>query len=91
MRRVLGASSQNLIVVFSKPFARLMAVGFFIAVPIVYKLSETWLSSFAYRTPLKVSDLMMVSSIAVVLVALVLLRQLLQVVRLNPVDNLRSE
>jgi putative ABC transport system permease protein len=91
MRRVLGATSKNLIIVFSKPFFHLMVVGFIIATPIVYKLSETWLSSFAYRTPLKLNDLIMIFSIAIILIVLVLLQQLLRVIRLNPVDNLRSE
>jgi putative ABC transport system permease protein len=91
MRRVLGASSGNLIQVFTKPFARVLLLSFTVSLPMVWKLSEAWLSSFAYRTELQISDLIFTFLFAVILISLVLIRQLVNVVNLNPVDNLRSE
>lgn len=91
MRRVLGASSGNLVQVFTKPFVRVLLVSFVIAIPVIWKLSEAWLSSFAYRTHLHLSDLLLMFMIAFILVTLVLIKQLVNVVHLNPVDNLRRE
>lgn len=91
MRRVLGASSGNLVQVFTKPFVRVLLVSFVVAIPIIWKLSDTWLSSFAYRTHVHLTDLLLMFIIAIILVTLVLIKQLLNVVHLNPVDNLRRE
>jgi putative ABC transport system permease protein len=91
MRRVLGATSRNLIRVFTKPFVRVLFIAFLISLPVAWKLCEAWLSSFAYRTSLQVMDLLMVFGVACMLVTLVLARQLVNVVNINPVDNLRRE
>ena len=91
VRRVLGASSRNLIQVFTKPFVSVLIISFIIAVPLIWKLSEAWLSSFAYRTHLQISDLIFIFVIAMALITLVLIKQLVTVVNLNPVDNLRRE
>ncbi len=91
VRRVLGASSRNLIQVFTKPFVRVLIISFIIASPVIWKLSEAWLSSFAYRTHLQISDLILIFAVAVGLISLVLIHQLINVVNLNPVDNLRRE
>ena len=49
IRKVLGASINQLIVLLSRDFALLIIISFFIAAPITYIYLESWLDNFAYR------------------------------------------
>lgn len=52
IRRVLGASSQNIVRLFTDDFARLILVANVIAWPIGYVVMNRWLERFAYRIDL---------------------------------------
>ncbi len=49
IRKVLGASVQNLILLLSKDFLLLVFIAFIISIPIAWWVSNTWLQDFAYR------------------------------------------
>ena len=54
VRKVLGASRSQLVVILSSHFARLILISFIIAVPVTYYFLSEWLESFAYRIDLNI-------------------------------------
>ena len=49
MRKVLGASVSQIVLLLTKDFTRLVGVAFVVATPVVYLVMSRWLESFAYR------------------------------------------
>jgi putative ABC transport system permease protein len=49
VRKVLGASVSNIVVMMSKDFLKLVLIGLVIAIPIAYYAMEKWLNGFAYN------------------------------------------
>lgn len=52
IRKVLGASVSNIVLLLNKQFTKLVVVSLLIAIPFSYYATEQWLSGFAYRTTL---------------------------------------
>lgn len=52
VRKVLGASSENVMRKVVVPFMLYILIAFVIAVPIIYYLMNEWLSSYNYRITL---------------------------------------
>jgi len=52
IRKVLGASITQIVVLFSREFALLVIVAFIIAGPIAYFMMDGWLNDFAYKISL---------------------------------------
>jgi putative ABC transport system permease protein len=50
VRKVMGASVQSIIVLFSKEFVILIFIGFALAAPMAWYFSSQWLNQFAYKT-----------------------------------------
>ena len=49
VRKVLGASVSNIVVLLSKDFIKLVIVAFVIASPVAWFIMHNWLQDFAYR------------------------------------------
>ena len=49
IRKTLGASVSQVLILFSKEFAILILISFVIAVPVSYYFMQEWLSNFTYR------------------------------------------
>ncbi|MFM7855943.1 MAG: ABC transporter permease, partial [Flammeovirgaceae bacterium] len=49
LRKLLGASVSNIVVMMSKDFLKLVLIGLVIAIPIAYYAIEKWLNGFAYN------------------------------------------
>ena len=92
IRKVMGASSGNLIYLLSRSFLLLLSVSALIALPVTYLFFENVvLTKFPYHTPVQISELF-VGLLAVLLIAFVMIgTQTLKAARSNPVDILRSE
>lgn len=91
IRKVLGASIEQLIVLLSRQFVILVGIASLVAIPLAYWLTIQWLQDFAYSVapspwPFVLSTLAALT-IAVVTVAI----QALRVARANPVEALRAE
>jgi ABC-type antimicrobial peptide transport system permease subunit len=49
VRKVMGASVQSIVLLFTKEFVGLIVVGFLVSAPLSYYFSNQWLSQFTYR------------------------------------------
>src|SRR3990170_451824 len=54
IRKTMGASNAQVLVLLLNIFARLLIIACVIGLPVTYYLASQWLSSFSYRTPLSV-------------------------------------
>ncbi|MGD1893643.1 MAG: ABC transporter permease [Cyclobacteriaceae bacterium] len=91
IRKVLGASVQQIVGLFSREFVKLIFVAFVLAVPLAYYLIQQWLRSFAYT--IEIDVLTFVTSLASILliVLLTVSYQSIKAAMANPVDSLRNE
>jgi putative ABC transport system permease protein len=91
IRKVMGASITQVILLLSKDFAVLVAVAFVIATPLSWYLAETWLSDFANRIPVEAWYVVLSGSIALLIALVTISFQSVKAARENPIDAMRSE
>ena len=91
IRKVLGASVQSLVYLFSKEFTILIFIAFILAAPAAWYLMHTWLNDFAYRIDIGawvfIIAILASASIAWITVGYKALRAALA----NPIKSLRTE
>jgi putative ABC transport system permease protein len=91
IRKVIGASVGNLIMLLSRDFLKLIGLAILIAVPISYWGARKWLENFAYKTTLS-WWIFAAGGGALLLIALIILCiRTLRAALANPVAALRSE
>ncbi|MEM9831179.1 MAG: FtsX-like permease family protein [Bacteroidota bacterium] len=91
IRKVLGASVTNLLVLLSKDYLRLLVVALLIAIPIANYFIREWLNSFAYRVSVHWWIYVLVSIGVLIIALLTISGQTLKAATRNPVDSLRYE
>ena len=91
VRKVLGASSGNILILLLKEFAVLIIVASLLAWPAAYLFTRSWLDRFAYRIDLD-PGVFLVGSLLILLIAFCTISlQAIRAARTNPVDALRDE
>ncbi len=91
IRKVLGASIANILMMISKNFLMLLLVANLVAWPIAYFLMKSLLSNYAYRTSIG-AWIFIVSGIAGIIIALfAVCIKIVRAAFANPVDSLRYE
>jgi ABC-type antimicrobial peptide transport system permease subunit len=91
IRKVLGATVSQLLVLLSKEFLRLVLLAFVIAVPITWWAMENWLEKYTFRISISPWVFLLVGMVILLLtLAVVCLNTLKAAVR-NPVKSLRME
>lgn len=91
VRKVLGASSINIITLLSKEFVRLVAIAFLIAAPVAWLMMHRWLQDFAYRITIGWWVFVLAAVLAILITLLTVGARALRAALANPVDSLRSE
>ena len=91
IRKVLGASVSNLVLMLSKEFALLVGIANLIAWPIAYYAMNRWLQDFAYRIDLEIWAFVLSGFLALFIALTTVSYQAWKVARTNPVDALRYE
>jgi ABC-type antimicrobial peptide transport system permease subunit len=91
IRKVLGASLLDILMLFNKEFILLVFIAFCIASPLTGYIMSDWLNSFAYKVDLSpwIFVLAIVSSIFISVVTISF--QSIKVALANPVDSLKTE
>ena len=91
LRKVLGATSSNIIYLFSKEFILLISIAFVIAAPIAWYFMHQWLQNYPFRIELS-WWLFLIGGLTSVIIALLTVSfQAIKAAIANPVDSLRSE
>ena len=91
VRKVLGASLVQVLLLLSKDYMRLILVAFLLAVPASYFAMSSWLSEFPYRSDLDVWVFILAGLIALAIAALTVSYQTLRVAMANPIQAIRYE
>jgi putative ABC transport system permease protein len=91
IRKVLGASVSNILMLFLKDFFRLVILGFLIATPLIYLVMDNWLEGYAFRIdiPWWVFPVGMIATLLIVLGTISV--QTFRAATANPVEALRDE
>jgi putative ABC transport system permease protein len=91
VRKVLGATVSNIVILLSKQFTRLVLVANIIAWPLAYFAMRQWLQSFAYRIGIGFW-MFVLASVLVFVIALATISFLaVKAALANPADALRYE
>ena len=91
IRKVLGASVHNLVVLLSGDFLKLVLIAILIASPIAWYVMNKWLDNFAYRIALEWWMFGLAGILAVAIALLTISFQSVKAALMNPVRSLRSE
>ena len=91
VRKVLGATVSNLVVLLSKDFIALVLIAFVVTVPLSYFLMEHWLDGFAYRVEIGAGVFMLTGAVVVLMALLTVSYQAVKAALADPVKSLRYE
>jgi len=91
IRKVMGASFAQILVLLSKGFTILVLIGFILAIPVAWYGMTYWLDSFAYHGNISVLSILLAGLLAILIAWLTVSLQTLKAARRDPVDSLRHE
>ena len=91
IRKILGASVTNLILLLSREFIKLVVIAFIFATPLAYYFMTMWLNAFAYRINIGLEVFVFAGGASFIIAWLTVSYQALKVASANPVDALRNE
>jgi len=91
VRKVLGASVNNIVLLLSGSFVRLTLISLLIALPLAWWGMSRWLSDFAYRTNMDPAIYVAAGLVVLLLSLITVAFQAVRAAKTNPVKNLRTE
>lgn len=91
VRKVLGASVESILMMFSREFGLLVIVGFLIAAPAAWYVMNQWLNEFAYKISIGPAIFAEGFVISMLIAILTVGYRSMKAATVNPVESLRSE
>ncbi|QHS57279.1 FtsX-like permease family protein [Mucilaginibacter sp. 14171R-50] len=91
VRKVLGASVQNIVMLLSGHFIKLVLISNLIAWPLAWYVMNRWLQDFAYRINVTWGTFVFVALVSVFIALVTISFQSIKAAIANPVKSLRSE
>jgi ABC-type antimicrobial peptide transport system permease subunit len=91
VRKVLGASLVNIVLLLSSGFTRLILIAIVIATPLSWYVINSWLSGFAYHTSIGWTVFFIASVAAIIISWITVSYESIKVAIVNPIKSLRSE
>jgi len=91
IRKVLGASAQQITLLLCREFFVLVLLANIISWPVAYFVMRNWLQGFAYRANLGVFTFVLTMGLALVIALLTVSFQAVKAAVANPVDALKYE
>ena len=91
IRKVLGATVQQIVVLLSKDFLRLVIAAIVIAIPISWYGINQWLQTFAYRIHFSFVVVAFAGGVVILIALLTVSYQSTKAAMVNPVKSLKSE
>jgi putative ABC transport system permease protein len=91
VRKVMGASSGNILVLLSKEFAKWVLMANIIAWPLAYFVMNKWLQNFAYQTGVGIWPFILSAALALLIALSTVSYQSIKAAVTDPVECLRYE
>lgn len=91
IRKVLGASVANILLLFSKEFTRLVMIAFVIAAPVAYFIMNSWLEDFTYRIEIGIGVFLLAVASSLLIAWTTVGFKAVKASVANPVDSLKSD
>ena len=91
IRKVMGSSVKNIVILFSAQYIRLIIYSMFISIPLSWYISNFWLQDFAYRVDLNSIPFVIAGITLMFLSISVVGLRCLRAANNNPVDMLKYD
>jgi putative ABC transport system permease protein len=91
IRKIFGQKASQIAIMLSSEFTKLVLVSIIIALPFAYLVTDSWLSSFAYKVSLQMWYYLVAGIVALLIAILTVGSQAIHYANKNPVDALRYE
>ncbi len=91
IRKVLGATVTNIVLMLSMDFTKLVLISILIAMPIAYYFMKQWLDSFAYTIDLDIWIFVGAAAVSLIIAWLTVSSQALKAAHVNPSKCLKDE
>jgi len=91
IRKVLGSSVSNIVMLLTKEFTKWVIVANIFAWPAAYFIMNKWLQNFAYHTSIKFWVFLLAGGFALIIALLTVSFQSIKAALANPVDSLMYE
>jgi putative ABC transport system permease protein len=91
VRKILGASSSQIVALLSKEFIALVFLALLIATPVAWYFTSKWLQDFAYRINMPIWVFVVTGLCAIVIAFATVFFQTIKAAIANPIKSLRTE
>ncbi|MXV51460.1 FtsX-like permease family protein [Pedobacter sp. HMF7647] len=91
IRKVIGASVQQLLMLISTEFLKLVLIAFLIAVPLTWWMMHIWLQKYTYHVDISIWLFAIVGVLILLLTLVVVSLNTMRAATANPVKSLRTE
>ncbi|HVZ56463.1 MAG TPA: FtsX-like permease family protein, partial [Chitinophagaceae bacterium] len=91
VRKVLGSSVRNIVLLLSRDLMKPVVLGTLIAIPVGYYAMSRWLEGFAYRIQIHWWMFAAAILVAILIALLTVGAQAVRAAMVNPIKSLRTE
>ena len=91
IRKILGSSDIELMVILSKGFILMLAISIVLGVTLAYGINDLWLTQIAYHTSLDAGAIGIGVSILLLFATITIRSQTIRALFVRPVQNLKGE
>jgi len=90
IRKVLGASTANLISLLSKDFLKLVFIALLLGSPLAWFAMNKWLENFAYRVDVNWTVFLLAGFLSIIIAFITISFQAIKTARANPIKALKE-
>jgi len=91
IRKVLGATTQGVVLLLSKDFIKLVMMSLLVASPVAWYFMNKWLQNFSYRIEIGLWVFAIAAILALGIAFITVSSQAIKAAMRNPVKSLRTE
>ena len=91
IRKVMGATVEQLLMLISKEFLKLVLIAFVISVPLTWLIMSNWLQKYDFRIEINIWIFVAVGVVILLLTMIVVNLNTIRAAIANPAKSLRTE
>ena len=91
IRKTLGATVNNILLIIVKDYFLLIGISFLIAFPISWLILSKWLENYIYRTSINYWVFLVTAAITMILAFITIAKISMKAAKANPINSLRNE